>query len=46
MNENKSNKPASYWFGRVCGTVVVGCLAICVMAIAVALTYKFILWLI
>jgi 1,4-dihydroxy-2-naphthoate octaprenyltransferase len=42
MNEKKT---LSYWIGHICGTVVLACLAICIMAIVVALTYKFIFWL-
>lgn len=29
--------------GHIVGTVLVGCLAICLMAICIALTYRFIL---
>lgn len=31
--------------GNVVGTVIVGCLAVCLMAICIALTCRFIIWL-
>lgn len=31
--------------GNIVGAVLVGCLAVCLMAICVALTYRFVVWL-
>lgn len=46
MNEKKEEKTLAQRIGSLLGTVIVGCVAICLMAIAIALTAKFILWLI
>lgn len=44
--KNKNKKTPAQMLGYICGTVVIGCLAICIMAIAIALTAKFIFWLV
>lgn len=43
-NENKNNTLA-YKIGHLFGTAVVALLALCVMAVLIALTGKFIFWL-
>ena len=44
-NDNKKKKSLTQVVGGICGTVFFACLALCAMAITVALTYKFIFWL-
>ena len=42
--ERKTNKFASKT-GNILGNRVVGCISACLMAICIALTYRFIVWL-
>ena len=46
MNNNENKNTVSYKIGQMVGTVVVSALALCAIAVVVALTAKFIFWLI
>lgn len=45
MDNNNNKKSPAQIVGSICGTVIFACVAICLMAVAIALTCKFVMWL-
>ena len=42
--EDKNKKTFGYLVGQFVGTVLVGCLGVCISGIAIGLTLKFLTW--